>query len=180
MIEVKSTLLILTLAVFTACSPYPRYKTGGGVAVRVPTATRAAMTTNQRIELATILQGFLGRPYKGKSKYEDGVDCSFFTREVFLKYNKTDLARTASGQFEQGETVAQGRIQFGDLVFFRTDHGRISHVGIYLGYGLFIHASTSRGVIISGLGEKYWAQRYAGARRIILPPAPKASDEKKR
>jgi len=99
--------------------------------------------------------------------YLPGVDCSLFTREVYKRFNGTELPRTARDQYRQGRPVNYRRLAFGDLLFFRTDRNQVSHVGIYIGHSEFMHASTSLGVIISGLGEKYWAERYVGARRIL-------------
>jgi lipoprotein Spr len=115
-----------------------------------------------------ILREYLGKPYRGQSRYDVGVDCSMFTRDVFRSYNRMELPRTAAEQFKAGRDVPHGRMMFGDLVFFRTErNNKITHVGIYVGDNEFIHASSSQGVIISGLSEKYWAKAYVAGRRIL-------------
>ena len=83
------------------------------------------------------------------------------------EFNDTQLPRTVSKQYQTGRSVAFQRLRFGDLVFFKTERNRVSHVGIFVGHGRFIHASTSRGVIISDMSDKYWAPKYAGARRVL-------------
>jgi lipoprotein Spr len=156
------------LVALVGCAPYPRYRQGG--AERPPEATKAKKsdpTTDQNLQLGTVIRSYLGKPYKGKSKYEKGVDCSLFTRDIFANYCRMQLPRTVKEQFKSGRDVHRKHLRFGDLVFFRTERDRVSHVGIYVGSNEFAHASTSKGVIISGLKETYWAKRYTGARRVL-------------
>jgi len=124
-------------------------------------------TTPDLIRLGRIMQSFLGRPYKGTSRYVKGIDCSAYTQAVFDKYDGVALPRTARDQYKQGHNIRKGHLRYGDLVFFKTTGREISHVGIYIGFNEFIHASSSNGVIISGLKDRYWSQRYVGARRVI-------------
>jgi cell wall-associated NlpC family hydrolase len=78
-----------------------------------------------------------------------------------------ELPRTAARQFKQGCAVAREELMAGDLVFF---HGRklreISHVGIYIGGGRFVHAAR-HGVVVASLQAAHWTRRFAGARRLI-------------
>jgi cell wall-associated NlpC family hydrolase len=70
-------------------------------------------------------------------------------------------------QFEEGREVDADDLRPGDLVFFRTDGRRVSHVGIAIGGDRFVHAPNSRGVVrVESLGSDYWSQHYVGARRI--------------
>jgi cell wall-associated NlpC family hydrolase len=123
--------------------------------------------TDDFISLGLILQDYLGTPYGARTRVGQGLDCSLFTQQVFWKFNRTELPRTAEDQFRAGQPVSTRRLEFGDLVFYRTDGRTISHVGIYVGYNEFMHVSSSRGVIVSSMGEQYWAERYVGARRIL-------------
>ena len=98
-----------------------------------------------------------------------GFDCSGFTMHVFSNFG-VSLAHGATPQLNNGYTVSQSELQPGDLVFFFGTYNTssaASHVGIYIGGGQFIHASTSRGVIISSLSESYYASRYLTARRVF-------------
>ena len=150
------------------CNSYPRYKTGPPVTPEEKSSEKTGLTTDEFIRFGRILQKYLGRPYKGNSKYRQGMDCSMFTYQVFRDFNRTYLPLKASEQYREGVEVPRTRLRFGDLVFFKTDRsGRITHVGIYVGDKDFIHSSSSNGVIISGMSEAYWAKRYAGARRIL-------------
>ena len=108
---------------------------------------------------------FLGVPYSWGGTSYGGVDCSGFVWAVFEK-NGIDLPRMADGQFESGRHVRVADLRPGDLVFFQTYAPGASHVGIYLGGGRFVHASSSDGVRIDQLAEDYYAERFIGARRL--------------
>jgi cell wall-associated NlpC family hydrolase len=77
------------------------------------------------------------------------------------------VPRTVRSQFRAGQAVGAGRIRPGDLVFFRVNARDVSHVGIAVGGGRFVHAPSERGTVrVSLLAAPYWAKRYAGARRV--------------
>lgn len=166
MIRYFVVIIIAALSVIIGCTPHSRYKSAGPEERVESVEPSSNYTTKDFLELGLIMRDYLGEPYKGTSKYSPGLDCSRFTREVFSKFDDIDLPRTAADQYRQGTPVRRDDLFYGDLLFFNTDGG-ISHVGIYVGNGEFIHASTSRGVIITRLAERYWAQRYVGARRIL-------------
>jgi cell wall-associated NlpC family hydrolase len=110
---------------------------------------------------------YLGTPYRRGGSSRSGVDCSGLVGAV---YGQAGLAlpRTAAEQFAKGEKVADNDLRPGDLVFFHNTykHG-ISHVGIFIGNGRFIHAAGRRdGVIVSDLARPYYRARFAGARRV--------------
>lgn len=127
----------------------------------------SANNTSELIELGRLIQSYLGRPYIGKSRHTKGYDCSQFMRELFSKYDGTRLPRTVKEQAKLGYNISKGDIQYGDLVFFRTDGRRPSHVGVYVGFDEFVHSSTSSGIVISSLKNKYWKKRLLFGRRII-------------
>ena len=119
-------------------------------------------------KMGVILQEYLGTPYQGTSKYQTGIDCSRFTSEVYRRFDKIKLPRTARDQSKVGEKVQRSKLRYGDLVFFRTNRGGgVSHVGIYVGFDRFVHASSSRGVVIDAFNSKYWSQRFLAARRVL-------------
>nr|WP_249115247.1 C40 family peptidase [Desulfolutivibrio sulfodismutans] len=109
----------------------------------------------------------LGTRYRsGGDTPSTGFDCSGFTTWVFNRYG-INLPRSSREQFQIGQQVAKTSLKKGDLVFFGSKRG-ISHVGIYLENGKFIHsASNGKNVQVSNLEEDYWKQRYAGGRRVF-------------
>lgn len=159
--------LVVFLVALLGCTPYPRFRTGGAERPPEYVQNQSKYTTDDHIKLGLILQKFLGKPYRGASRYVQGVDCSLFAREVFKQFDDIVLPRTVKEQYRTGREIPRTHLTYGDLVFFRTVGSKVSHVGIYIGYNQFIHASTSRGVIITGMNEKYWAERYVGAHRIL-------------
>lgn len=107
---------------------------------------------------------FLGTPYVFGGTSSSGFDCSGFVQHVFAMLG-VSVPRTADAQYYAGKKI-KGGMKPGDLVFFQTYEPGPSHVGIYLGKGRFVHAS-SHGVMVSSLSDSYWAARYLGAKRVI-------------
>lgn len=111
-------------------------------------------------------QNYLGVPYVWGGTSPSGFDCSGFTQYVFRQCGYS-INRTAAAQYSNGSYVSYDSLQAGDLVFFANTYSAsgITHVGIYIGGGEFIHAANG-GVKISSLSESYYSSRYYGARRI--------------
>ena len=123
-----------------------------------------ARTSRMATALTRSALRFLGVPYAFGGTSTSGFDCSGFVQHVFAMLGIA-LPRTADAQYDVGHRAVGGP-RPGDLVFFDT-YGGVSHVGIYLGDGRFVHASSSHGVMVSHLSESYWAARYVGAKRLI-------------
>ena len=123
-----------------------------------------ARTSRMAIALTRSALRFLGVPYSFGGTTTAGFDCSGFVQHVFAMLG-ISLPRTADAQYGAGHRAVGGP-KPGDLVFFDT-YGGVSHVGIYLGKGKFVHASSSHGVMVSRLSDSYWAARYVGAKRLI-------------
>lgn len=106
-------------------------------------------------------------PYSFGGSGALGIDCSSFVQKVYSTVG-INLPRSAREQFRIGEEVKKDDLAKGDLVFFRTYASFPSHVGIYLGNNLFIHASTlSKKVTIDTLDAPYYVKRYIGAKRLL-------------
>ncbi len=140
---------------------------GAGCAARsqAPTARVAPPTLVAAavIDEARLLQG---TAYSAGGVSPTGFDCSGFVQYLYRRQG-VSLPRTAAAQFRSGRRIRADRIRPGDLVFFRTSGRRISHVGVALGDGAFIHApNVGSHVRIDRLEATYWARRFAGARRV--------------
>ena len=111
---------------------------------------------------------FVGYPYVYGGSSPSGFDCSGFVRYVYSQKGYS-VNRTASAQMDNGTPVSYSQLQPGDLVFFNNGNSskRATHVGIYIGNGQFVHASTSTtGVIISDMNSAYYTTGFVGARRL--------------
>ncbi len=131
-----------------------------------------AIMHNKTIDnILTEAQTYLGTPYRYGGMTRNGIDCSAFVLSVFGAAAGLSLPRVAASQSQEGERVEKENLQKGDLIFF--SHGRrISHVGIVEsvdenGEVKFIHAATSKGVMISSLNDSYWGPKYRFGKRII-------------
>ena len=111
---------------------------------------------------------WIGTPYRagGDSRY--GTDCSGLVSQLYKKTYRMRLSRSTDGQLKESNKIARRNLREGDLVFFtsRSSRKKVAHVGIYLKDGKFIHASTSQGVIVSSLKEKYYTQHWLCGGRV--------------
>lgn len=131
----------------------------------VPAAETAASSGGQ---IAAFAQQYLGYPYVWAGNTPAGFDCSGFTQFVILNTLGIDIGHGLDGQPGAGAGVDYGAWQAGDLVFFQnTYRAGLSHVGIYIGDGLFIHSENeSTGVTISNIYSDYYGPRYWGSVRV--------------
>jgi len=119
-------------------------------------------------KLIDYAKSFLGTRYIYGGSSPKGFDCSGFVFYVFSNFGFS-LPRTADAQANVGDLVSRDSLEKGDLVFFKTlGSSIINHVGIYIGDGQFIHASSGAGkVVISPLNEGYYLSHYVKAKRVI-------------
>lgn len=130
-----------------------------------PSVLKGNVSTSAQKIIATGKK-YIGVPYVWGGSTPNGFDCSGFVQYVFRQHG-ISLPRTSAQQYTVGTAVSKSALIPGDLVFFNTSGSGVSHLGIYIGNGEFLHASTSKGVTVSLLSNSYWAARYVGARRVL-------------
>ncbi|MCK5126566.1 MAG: C40 family peptidase [candidate division Zixibacteria bacterium] len=170
----KALFLIVTYFILSGCQGTPRY--GGGHHTDEGTRSNSKPQNDTRqintyavdpIVMGRIIDKYLGKPYAGQSKERKGYDCSEFIGLVYSEYSSMHLPRTTEKLWKTGKRIEKSKLYFGDLVFFDTGGRGVSHVGIYVGFDEFVHASLSNGIIISNINDKYYHKRYLGARRMM-------------
>ncbi|PIE50621.1 MAG: glycoside hydrolase [Flavobacteriales bacterium] len=114
---------------------------------------------------------YKGAPYRFGGHSKRGMDCSGLIYQSFLQH-QISFPRISHQQAKKGKKINKRNIRKGDLVFFATSKsGKVSHVGlvhhIKKGEVFFIHASSSKGVIVSSLNNPYWKRKYLFARRVL-------------
>ena len=97
-----------------------------------------------------------------------GTDCSGMVMGIFRSVCATKIPRTTAQQLSYCTKVARNKARVGDLMFFGPSNNpsAVSHVGVYIGKGEMIHASSSRGVTVSKVDAGYWGERFCGAGRV--------------
>jgi len=135
---------------------------------------------NARLKVIEASRVYLGTPYRYGGMTSAGLDCSGFINLSFRDALGVSLPRSASGLFSWTVRIPYDKAQPGDFLFFRTDTtGNITHVGLYLGERVFIHAASAgarTGVIYSSLDEHYWSNVFAGAGRAFPESTPFSVD----
>ncbi|WP_415890974.1 NlpC/P60 family protein [Neptuniibacter sp. SY11_33] len=148
--------LILTGVVLSGCSSTLKQSSAPAVSMQAQSPVSQALLDQYN--------SWAGTPYRLGGNNRSGIDCSAFTQVTFRDQFGVDIPRTTRDQLGSGSNIAKGQLKAGDLVFFQTGYKQ-RHVGIYVQEGQFLHASTSKGVIISRLDNPYWQKHYWTARR---------------
>lgn len=134
-----------------------------GVVLAMSLSVGSAFASDSKLDKA--VQDVIGTKYQSGGTTEKGFDCSGFTMYIFKQFD-IKLPHQSGSQYEMGTKIDKDELQAGDLVFFNTNGKGVSHVGVYVGEGKFAHASTSKGITISGMSDKYYSKRYLGAKRV--------------
>ncbi len=165
-----NNLIFCTLILYMSACGISRETTrtaAGSESIAVPTSS--PVSDSERVVLSHLRSAYDdwgGAPYLLGGSSKSGVDCSAFTKSVLDEYFEVDIPRHSRDQLQAGSSVRRNSIRPGDLIFFRTGKG-VLHVGLAMENGDFLHASYSSGVMISNVGERYWAGKFLGARRVF-------------
>lgn len=110
--------------------------------------------------LYRFIDDWYGVPYKYGGKSKTGVDCSGFTAQLYTNVYRKTIPCSANGIYEISKNIPEKKLEEGDLVFFKINTEKVSHVGVYLRNRKFVHASSKNGVIISSLDEAYYKKHF--------------------
>jgi len=155
-------IVLLSVAFLAACSSSPRY-TGKDKPLSSVSVTSSSEVRQQ---LLRQFKRWKGTPYRYGGVGLSGVDCSAFVQNTYRsKFNK-HIPRATRTQIKIGKKVKKSQLREGDIVFFKIGRNAL-HNGIYMGGGKFMHASSSRGVTLSSLNNRYWRKRYLTSRRVL-------------
>jgi cell wall-associated NlpC family hydrolase len=168
--------ILLAVLLFSGCSSAPKAPTDNIAGARIISQSQPKVTSTRTIKqrqpaeskhaLIEIAEGLRGKPYRYGGVTPKGFDCSGF---VHYAYDKAGLSipRTTGEQYQMAQRLSINEARPGDLLFFRINSRKLKHVGLYVGKGRFLHASTSKKrVAEASLEDPYWDKRLLGVGRI--------------
>ncbi len=151
-------ILLINIFILLSCQPSARFRSPSGSAEPLRKANIGLL---QREALR-----WIHTPYRLGGTDSTGIDCSGLVQRIYATVYNLHMPREAAQQRALGSSVDKRYLRPGDLLFFRfRGPGGINHVGIYLGEKRFLHASSSRGVVISSLDDSYYRRHLIVARR---------------
>lgn len=172
------------MSIFVLCSACRSIRTAGGVYASAHSrkdklehidkyAATFGCSTRQikrHLDWIYFLEEWQGVPYRYGGINKEGVDCSALVQNAYRKIYAMKVPRDSRSQFKWCSSIPRRKLKWGDLLFFTIESKEITHVGIYLCNGWFMHASSSKGVMTSRLEDKYFDKYYYAAGRP--PQAP--------
>lgn len=129
-------------------------------------ALAALRTSDDDGALYEALMPWMGTPYKYGGETKSGVDCSGFVGQIIKTRYGIKMHRTANDMQQDVTMIGRNQLRAGDILFFSNSKGKVSHVGIFLKDGVFVHSSTSNGVSLSRFDTGYWAQHFYKCGRV--------------
>ena len=119
-----------------------------------------SLPETSNIEFIKVIVPWLGSPYKYGGNSINGTDCSGFVSSIYSSFFKIELDRTSLLIYKNARKINKSEVKEGDLVFFKTDGKKVSHVGITITPNHFIHASSKKGVVVNSLNEPYYSKNF--------------------
>ena len=169
-IGMRYVIKIIFVILVLACSctpPQTHVRTPPPASAQENTIVREVLRSHNvsqpRKTIVRTAHSLRGVPYLSGGVTPKGFDCSGFVLYVYDKAGIT-VPRRSDQQYANGRKVSLKNTKAGDLVFFQTTSRRISHVGIYVGDGMFIHSpSTGKHVSYASMNNSFWRSRYRGS-----------------
>jgi lipoprotein Spr len=131
-------------------------------------AEKLGVNTNEinNQKLYSFIDDWYGVPYKYAGKDKKGIDCSGLTSTLYLNVYQKSISSNTKALVNEVKQIKKSDLKEGDLVFFKIDSDKVSHVGVYLQNQKFVHASTKKGVMISDLNEPFFQKTYHSSGRV--------------
>ncbi len=171
--------LVLAVVVLSGCNTFFSVTDENETQAAADESLAESMTPKERRSaLVTVYNEWKGTGYLLGGESKKGIDCSAFVQHAMQDALGTTLGRTTVQQRQEGIRIAARNLEPADLVFFKTGP-TTNHVGIYLGSGEFMHASSSNGVAISSLSSLYWEEVFEQARRVVVAPSSRSLAEER-
>lgn len=163
----RAFICLLAVLVLTACAGNGGTRDRTGFGKRYQQSTASSALSNDVLIRAI---GLVGTGYRyGGNTPEGGFDCSGLVDFVFSDAAGLDLPRSTRELVDiDAPRIDRDELQPGDLVYFSPEGGAVSHIGIYVGEGRFVHAPSTGGTVrLDTLGNNYWNRAYQGAKRVL-------------
>lgn len=148
--EVRKILVAVLILIFAGCTA---------------TGKRSGSENGNQSKIMGFYKEWKGTNYKLGGNGKKGIDCSALVQKLYKEEFKKNIPRTTATQVKEGKKVSRKNLKAGDLIFFKIKRN-VRHVGVYVGNNKFMHASTSRGVMISEFNN-YWNKKYWQSRRLL-------------
>jgi len=151
----------------TATRPSPKSTKTSTSSIQQKYATKLQVKPSQvrNAQLYSFVNSWEGTPYRYGGMSKSGADCSGFSNVLYKEVYRKQLPRTTKDIYSSCRKVGKGELREGDLVFFDIQGKKKSHMGVYLQNNRFVHASSSKGVVISDLNNPYYKKYFSGGGR---------------
>lgn len=163
------SILLIFLAACHSARESGSTSTASEASKRVMSKYAAMMRVSEKEldrKLIYFVDAWYGAPYKYGGDGKSGIDCSRLVCRIYKDVYGKNVAGTARDLDRMSESVKQSRLKQGDMVFFKIESSKVSHVGVYIANNHFVHASVKKGVIINSLEDKYYKKYFYKGGRI--------------